>query len=141
MKDRLTPEIKTVATQLPVNNIDCPRSGWSINKNNYGTQKYKTQKYLIWIYLNCPWVRIFTVIKIKKGFKISIGCKLKKYKFSQRLAPLTSTPIIGTIANKIKEIKKIGNTNLINNSVLINEIVSIIEIANNVKNKCLVKKK
>ena len=23
MKDRLTPEIKTVATQLPVNNIDC----------------------------------------------------------------------------------------------------------------------
>ena len=27
------PEIKTVAIQLPINNIDCPKSGWSINNN------------------------------------------------------------------------------------------------------------
>ena len=28
---KLTPEIKTVATQLPISNIDCPKSGWSIS--------------------------------------------------------------------------------------------------------------
>ena len=43
---------------------------------------------------------------MKKGFTISIGCNLKKYRSIQRLAPLTSIPIIGTKAKKIKEIVK-----------------------------------
>ena len=30
--NKLTPDIKTVATQLTINNIVCPRSGWSIKK-------------------------------------------------------------------------------------------------------------
>ena len=40
---------------------------------------------------------------MKKGFSISIGCNLKKYKSIHRLAPLTSNPIIGTRARKIKD--------------------------------------
>ena len=54
MKVRLTPEIKIVATQLPVNNIDCPRSGWSINRIITEHNSIKLKKYLIWIYLNFP---------------------------------------------------------------------------------------
>ena len=30
---RLTPETNTVAIQLPVSKIDCPRSGWSIKSS------------------------------------------------------------------------------------------------------------
>ena len=41
---------------------------------------------------------------MKKGFNTSIGCSRKKYKSSHRLAPLTSTPIIGTNARRIKEV-------------------------------------
>ena len=75
------------------------------------------------------------------GFNISTGCKLKKYRFNHLLAPFASTPIIGTIAKKIKETTKAGITSLINTSVLINEINIMIDIAKTVKIKCLVKKK
>ena len=101
----------------------------------------KLKRYFACEFWKFLYVRILTVIKIKNGFNISIGWKLKKYKFNQRLAPFTSTPIIGTIARKMKEIKKIGKTSLINNSVFINEIINIIDIAIIVKVKCLIKKK
>ena len=84
---------------------------------------------------------ILTVIKMNNGFNISTGCKLKKYRFNHLLAPFASTPIIGTIAKKIKEITKAGKTSFINTSVLINEIIIIVDIAKTAKIKCLVKKK
>ena len=70
-----------------------------------------------------------------------MGCNLKKCKSSQRLAPLTSIPIIGTNAKKRKEIKNNGTTNLIRNSVLTAEINIIITSAKSIKTKCFVKKK
>ena len=78
---------------------------------------------------------------MNNGFNISTGCKLKKYRFNHLLAPFASTPIIGTIAKKIKETTKAGITSLINTSVRINEIIIMINIAKIVKIKCLVKKK
>ena len=74
------------------------------------------------------------------AFKISIGCSLKKYRSSHRLAPFTSIPTIGTKAKRIKEAVNNGKTSLISNSVFINEIKIIIPNAKNVKNKCFVKK-
>ena len=56
----------------------------------------KQKKYFIWEFLNFSKVKILTVVKIKKGFRSSIGCSLKKLKSSHLLAPLTSTPIKGT---------------------------------------------
>ena len=91
-----------------------------------------------WYFLK---VKIFTVIKIKKGFKISIGCSLKKYKSTHLLAPFTSTPIIGTNAKKMKDIINNGKIDFISNSVLKTDIINIIKIAVNVKTRCLVKKK
>ena len=48
---------------------------------------------------------------MKKGFNTSIGCSRKKYKSSHRLAPLTSTPMIGTNARRIKEVANKGIIN------------------------------
>ena len=39
------PEIKTVAIQLPINNIDCPKSGWSINNIITELKSKKLKKY------------------------------------------------------------------------------------------------
>ena len=51
-------------------------------------------------------LKIEAIIIIIKGFKTSIGWNLGKNKKStQRLDPLTSTPIIGTKAKKTKQIK------------------------------------
>ena len=55
---------------------------------------------------------LFEIIKanmtIKKGFTSSTGCNLgKKIKSSHLVDPLTSTPMIGTRSNKIKDDKKI----------------------------------
>ena len=47
---------------------------------------------------------------MKKGFKTSIGCSLKSKKSSHLLAPLTSSPMIGT---SIKNIKVIINDGII----------------------------
>ena len=137
----LTPEIKTVNTQLPVNKIDWPRSGWSTNKINTEHKSKKLKKYFTWEFCNFSKVNIFTVINIKNGFNISIGCNLKKYKSNHRLAPFTSTPIIGTRAKNIKERTNIGIVNFLSNGVLIAEIESIINNAKIVKLKCFEKKK
>ena len=51
-------------------------------------------------------LKIEATIIIINGFKTSIGWNLGKNKKStQRLDPLTSTPIIGTKAKKIKQIR------------------------------------
>ena len=63
----LTPETKTVAIQLPVSKIDCPRSGWSIKRIITETSKRKLNKYLTWEFFNLSKVNILTVTKIKKG--------------------------------------------------------------------------
>ena len=56
---------------------------------------------------------MLTEAKMKKGFNSSIGCNLKKYKSNHRLAPLTSTPIIGTNAKRIKDVTNNGSINLL----------------------------
>ena len=80
-------------------------------------------------------------MKMKKGFKSSIGCNLKKYKFNHLFAPLTSIPIIGTSINKIKKNMNNGRIIFFNKDVSIAEITNIIDKANMVKIKCLEKKK
>ena len=77
---------------------------------------------------------IFAVIIINRGFNISIGCKLKKYKSSHLFDPFASNPISGTIINK-KGIKEKG---IIKD---FNFFVSIIDIANNTTIERLTKKK
>ena len=133
--------MKTVATQLQINNIDWPKSGCSIKRIITELNNIKLKKYLIWEFLNLSNVKIFTVIKIKKGFNISIGCSLKKYKSIHRLAPFTSTPIAGTKAKNIKVITNNDETNFRNISVLIAEIITMTNMAKKVKIRCLVKKK
>ena len=78
IKKRLTPEINTVAIQLPMSKIDCPRSGWSMRRIITEESNKKLNKYRIWEFWSFSRVKIFTVAKIKKGFSISIGCNLKK---------------------------------------------------------------
>ena len=68
--------------------------------------KIKLKMYFILVSFNFSKVKIFTVIKTNKGFNNSMGCNLKKYRSNQRLAPFTSTPIIGTKAKRIKEMIK-----------------------------------
>ena len=78
---------------------------------------------------------------MKKGFNTSIGCSRKKYKSSHRLAPLTSTPIIGTNARRIKEVANKGIINFFKTEVSIIEIKTIMTNAKIVKIKCFEKKK
>ena len=137
----LTPAIKTVKTQLPVNNIDWPKSGCSTNKTITEHKIKKLKKYFNWVFLSFSNVNIFAVINIKKGLTISIGCNLKKYKSIHRLAPFTSTPIIGTRISKIKEIINSGVTDLFKNEMLIVEMKIMINKAKIAKLKCLEKKK
>ena len=137
----LTPETKTVAIQLPVSKIDCPKSGWSIKRIITETSKRKLNKYLTWEFFNLSKVNILTVAKIKKGFKSSIGCNLNRYKSNHLLAPLTSTPTMGTKINNRKDIIKNGMTIFLSNEVSIAEITNIIKRANTVKIRCFEKKK
>ena len=137
----LTPEINTVKTQLPVNKIDWPKSGWSTNKIITEHKSKKLKKYFTCEFCNFSKVNIFTVINIKNGFNISIGCNLKKYKSSQRFAPLTSIPIIGTSARDKKEKINNGIINLFKKKVSKTEIEIIINNAKIVKVRCFEKKK
>ena len=101
----------------------------------------KLKKYLSWELCNFSKYNIFAVVNIKNGFSNSIGCNLKKYRLSQRLAPFTSIPIIGTNAKKIKEITNSGIIIFFSNEVSIIERVNIIDKAKIVKLKCFEKKK
>ena len=74
----LTPDTNTVATQLPINNIDWPKSGWSIKRIIIEDKSKKLSKYFTWELCNFSRVIIFADAKIKNGFKSSIGCNLNK---------------------------------------------------------------
>ena len=79
---------------------------------------------------------------IKKGFRTSIGWNLgKKNRSNHLLEPLTSTPIIGTNTNEIKETKKSTIEYLINCSFLKEENAKTIKIPSTTYTKCLKKKK
>ena len=47
IKSRISQAINTVATKLTINKIDCPKSGWSINKTIIELNIIKLKKYLI----------------------------------------------------------------------------------------------
>ena len=64
--------MKTVAIQLPVNKIDCPKSGWSIKKIIIDDNNKKQKRYLICEFCNFSKVKIFTVVKIKKVLKFQL---------------------------------------------------------------------
>ena len=113
----LTPAINTVNIQVPVNKIDWPKSGWSTNSIITEHKSKKLKKYFTWEFCNFSKVNIFTVINIKNGFNTSIGCNLKKYKSSQRFAPFTSTPIMGTSARNKKDIENNGIINFFNREI------------------------
>ena len=79
---------------------------------------------------------------IVKGLTSSIGWNLgKKNKSSQRFDPLTSAPIIGTNAKKMKENMNSGIIIFFKKEVSIAEIIIIIIKAKVVKIKCFEKKK
>ena len=50
MKIKLTPDIKTTAIQLPINNIDWPKSGCSINKIITELKSKKLTMYFTWVF-------------------------------------------------------------------------------------------
>ena len=73
----LIPEMKTMEIQVPINKIDWPKSGWFIKKIIIKTKTKKLKKYNKLDVLISLDVKIFAVIKIKKGLSNSIGCKRK----------------------------------------------------------------
>ena len=101
----------------------------------------KLRKCEVFVIVKFSLVKICATITMKKGFKNSIGCNLNKDKFNHLLAPFTSTPIIGTKTNSVKNIIKKGITVFFNKEVSKAEITNITESANMVKNKCFEKKK
>ena len=109
--------MNTVNAQLLVKRIDCPKSGWSISRIIIKHKSKKLKKYLTWEFCSFSRVSIFTVINIKNGFNISIGCNLKKYKSNHRLDPFTSTPKNKTKNNVINKTKKIGVKSFVKNFV------------------------
>ena len=106
-KNKLIPETNININQLePINKV-CPKSGCKINNNAINSVNKNEVKNFIVKFENF----LFEIIKankiIKKGFNNSIGCILGKKTISNHLVdPLTSTPIIGTNDNKIKDNKK-----------------------------------
>ena len=121
--------------------IDCPKSGCSTNKIITEHKSKKLKKYFTCEFCNFSKNKIFTVINIKNGFSISMGCNLKKYKSNQRFAPFTSTPIIGTMAKETKDRINNGITSFFSSEILMAEIKIIIDKAKIVKLKCFEKKK
>ena len=116
-------------------------SGWIIKSKEIADIKIVDIRYLNKIF-DLLLHKIVAKITIKNGFRTSMGWNLgKKYKSIHLFEPLTSTPIIGTKAKKIKDIINNGVISLISNSVFNIEIKIIINKAKNVKTRCLVKKK
>ena len=94
----------------------------------------------MWIFFSL--LKIEARIIIVKGLTISIGWNLgKNNKLSQRFAPLTSVPIIGTKSRKIKEIKNKKTESLKRFFSLKDEKNIKIPIPRKIYAKCLKKKK
>ena len=122
IKKIFIPETKISDSQVTISRTDWPKSGWIIRKKTINDKIKNEAKCEKFKFLNLFELIILAITKIKKGFINSIGWKLKKYKFNHLFAPFTSTPINGTIANKIKEIKKPGSIVLFMNSLFNDEI-------------------
>ena len=70
-----------------------------------------------------------------------MGCSLNNLKSNHLLAPLTSTPIMGTKISNANSSIEIGTTNFFNKEDSTAENRNIIKSAKIVKNKCFEKKK
>ena len=101
--------------------------------------KEETKKYFTWEFFNFSRVNILTVINIKNGFNNSIGCNLKKYRSSQRLAPFTSIQLLELMLKNKRNINN-GITKFFIKKFH-DEIENIIDKAKIVKLKCFEKKK
>ena len=119
-----------------MSSTDWPKSGWIIRKKTINDKIKNETKCEKFKFLNLFELIILAIIKIKKGFINSIGWKLKKYKFNHLFAPFASIPTNGTIANKIKEIKKPGSIVLFIKLLFIDEIKIIRPKDTIVNNKC-----
>ena len=131
------PETKISDSQVTISRTDWPKSGWIIRKKTINDKIKNETKCEKFKFLNLFELIILAIIKIKKGFINSIGWKLKKYKFNHLFAPFTSIPTNGTIANKIKKIKKPGSMVLFIKLLFIDEIKIIKQKDTIVYNRCL----
>ena len=131
------PETKISDSQVTISRTDWPKSGWIIRKKTINDKIKNETKCEKFKFLNLFELIILAIIKIKKGFINSIGWKLKKYKFNHLFAPFTSIPTNGTIANKIKKIKKPGSIVLFIKLLFIDEIKIIKQKDTIVYNRCL----
>ena len=107
-RNKLIPETKINIIQLnPINKV-CPKSGCKINNKAINDVNKKEIENFIVKLDNFLFEIIKASVMIKKGFTNSTGCNLgKKIKSNHLVDPFTSTPIIGTKNNKIKDNKKI----------------------------------
>ena len=105
---KLTPETKINNIQVKQINKVWPKSGWMINKKDIINVKirvrtnFKVKFFSLW--------KVSNILKtmIKKGLTSSIGWSLGKKNISSHLFdPLTSTPMMGTKNNNVKDTKKI----------------------------------
>ena len=135
------PETKTIATHVPINNIDWPISGWLAKKITKNKRTKKLKKYDAFDVLKSSLESIFAIIRIKKGLINSIGCSLKKYKFNHLFDPLTSTPISGTNINKIRRKINMGTNKPLTMGNFTDEIKIIKKIEIKANTKCFEKKK
>ena len=131
------PETKISDSQVTISRTDWPKSGWIIRKKTINDKIKNETKCEKFKFLNLFELIILAIIKIKKGFINSIGWKLKKYKFNHLFAPFTSIPTNGTIANKIKKVKKPGSMVLFIKLLFIDEIKIIKQKDTIVYNRCL----
>ena len=131
------PETKISDSQVIISRTDWPKSGWIIRKKTINDKIKNETKCEKFKFLNLFELIILAIIKIKKGFINSIGWKLKKYKFNHLFAPFTSIPTYGTIANKIKKVKKPGSIVLFIKLLFIDEIKIIKQKDTIVYNRCL----
>ena len=131
------PETKISDSQVTISRTDWPKSGWIIRKKTINDKIKNETKCEKFKFLNLFELIILAIIKIKKGFINSIGWKLKKYKFNHLFAPFTSIPTNGTIANKIKKVKKPGSIVLFIKLLFIDEIKIIKQKDTIVYNRCL----
>ena len=72
------------------------------------TRHNKLKRYEVFVVVIFSLDKIFAIITIKKGFKNSIGCNLKKNKSSHLFEPFTSIPKNNTKNNADKNAKKTG---------------------------------
>ena len=137
----LIPDVKIKTDQEKTTNKVCPISGCTISRIDITDIIIVVNKYLI-VKLVFSLQRMVAKKTIKKGLRTSIGWNLgKKNRSIHLLEPLTSTPIIGTNTNEIKETKKSTIEYLINCSFFKEENIKTINIPITTYTKCLKKKK